>query len=255
MGDAAAAWLRLGDAVIIKGTGKPFKPPLSYSLLQWTVVPFIRFFIRIKPYGIERIPKQGSGIFVANHLSHVDPVVVVSVVRKKLHYLAKDEHFTTRGVSFLMKATGQIKTERESGAADALSRASDILAEGRCLGLFPEGTRSRNKEPPFLATGKTGAARLAASHPEVPVTPMALIGTREFMAPKIHKLPRLWKKIRVNIGYGRSWNQFLEQTNVSEKDIDAIAGMESDEKKAAIAALYRAFTDLIMADIKELGAP
>ena len=58
MGDAAAAWLRLGDAVIIKGTGKPLKPPLSYSLLQWTVVPFIRFFIRIKPYGIERIPKQ-----------------------------------------------------------------------------------------------------------------------------------------------------------------------------------------------------
>ena len=255
MGDAADAWLRLGDAVIIKGTGKPLKPSLSYSILQWTVVPLIRFFIRIKPYGVERIPKHGSGIFVANHLSHVDPVIVVSVVRKKLHYLAKDEHFTTPIVSFLVKATGQIKTERESGAADALARASDILAEGRCLGLFPEGTRSRNKEPPFLAAGKTGVARLAASHPEVPVTPMALIGTREVMAPLIHKLPRLWKKIRVNIGYSRSWNQFLEQTNVSQKDIDAIAGMKGDEKKAAIAAHYRAFTDLIMADIKELGAP
>ena len=82
-----------------------------------------------------------------------------------------------------MRATGQIETFRDTGARDALARAADVLNSGLCLGLFPEGTRSRNNEAPFLQKGKTGVARLSASFPDVPVLPMALIGTREVMKP------------------------------------------------------------------------
>ena len=56
-----------------------------------------------------------------------------------------------------------IETIRSEGGKDALSRAHDVLTSGFALGIFPEGTRSRNERAPFLQKGKTGVARLAAS--------------------------------------------------------------------------------------------
>ena len=255
MKDVVEAWSELGEEVNIQGTNIPLPSTTTYGFMQHTIVPMIRFFLRLKPRGMKRIPRKGSAIFAANHLSHVDPIIVVSTVRRRLHYLAKDEHFTTPGVSLFMKATGQIKTERESGAAGALARASDILSEGRCLGIFPEGTRSKNTEAPFLLKGKTGVARLAAAHPEVPVVPLALIGTREMMAPKVHKIPRLWKKVNINCGHGTSWNEWLEKNDFTGKDIIAIAKMDEEERKEKLAGMFRGFTDELMQDIAALGAP
>ena len=40
------------------------------------------------------------------------------------------------------------------------------------MGIFPEGTRSKKEEPPYLQRGKTGVARLAATFPDVPVHPI-----------------------------------------------------------------------------------
>jgi 1-acyl-sn-glycerol-3-phosphate acyltransferase len=255
MADVVDAWSELGKEVKIQGTKIPLPSTITYGFMQHTIVPVIRFFLRLSPRGMRRIPRKGSAIFAANHLSHVDPVIVVSTVRIKLHYLAKDEHFTTPGVSLFMKATGQIKTVRESGAAGALARASDILAEGRCLGIFPEGTRSKNTEAPFLLKGKTGVARLAAAHPEVPVVPLALIGTREMMAPKVHKIPRLWKKVKVNCGHGTSWNDWLKKNDFSSDDIAALLKMDEAERKSELAGMFRGFTDDLMRDIAALGAP
>ena len=254
MSEVVEAWKGLAADVRIDGTGIPLPSTRTYGFLQRTVVPVLRFFLRIKPTGMERIPRKGAAIFAANHLSHVDPVVVISTIRKKLHYLAKDEHFTTIGVSFIVKATGQIKTERESGASDALARASDILSSGRCLGIFPEGTRSKNTEAPFLLKGKTGVARLAASHPDVPVMPIALVGTREVMAPKIHKIPRPWKKMAINCGECMTWNSWLEG-NVDASKVEEMVGMEDAPRKQELAGLYRRFTDDLMDRIKQLGAP
>ncbi|MDP6010833.1 MAG: lysophospholipid acyltransferase family protein [Candidatus Poseidoniaceae archaeon] len=255
MTDVIKAWSELGDEVKIKGTKAPLPSTATYGFMQHTLVPFFRFFIRLSARGMRRIPRKGSAIFAANHLSHVDPLFIISTIRRKLHYLAKDEHFTTPGISLIMKATGQIKTERESGAGGALARASDILTEGRCLGIFPEGTRSKNTEAPFLLKGKTGVARLAAAHPEVPVIPLALIGTREMMAPKVHKIPRLWKRVKINCGHGTSWNDWLKKNDFSSDDIAALLEMDEAQRKAELAGMFRGFTDDLMRDIAALGAP
>ena len=254
MADIVESWAEMLEDVGIRGTGTPLPTQRIYGFLQWTLVPMLRLFLRIRPRGLERVPAGGT-IIAANHLSHVDPVVIISTLRKKLHYLAKDEHFTTPGVSFVVKATGQIKTERESGAADALARASDILYSGRSLGIFPEGTRSKRTEAPFLLPGKTGVARLAASHPDIPVVPVALVGTREVMAPKIHRIPRFWRRMDLNVGHPMTWNSFLEQSGTSIEELEAIKAMEEHDRKAAVSSLYRDFTDEIMKRIEAEGAP
>ena len=153
-----------------------------------------------------------------------------------------------------MRATGQIETNRETGGAEALSSAAVVLHARRALGIFPEGTRSKRTEAPFLLPGKTGFARLAASYPDVPVVPIGLTGTREFMTPSKHKLPRLWKKVGISYGKPVTWWEWLEK-NSSVSELQALADKEDHEVKAALSSMYRQFTDEFMDRIKGQGAP
>jgi 1-acyl-sn-glycerol-3-phosphate acyltransferase len=157
-----------------------------------------------------------------------------------------------------MKMTGQIETHREAGGDQALSAAADVLSSNNALGIFPEGTRSRRTEKPFLLPGKTGIARLAASYPNSVVIPIAMIGSREMMAPKKHKLPRLWKPIKINFGKGITWIEWLSDPNggnITKEDLSKLKNLDSHEIKSQLATLYRKFTDQIMNSITELGAP
>ena len=87
--------------------------------------------------------------------------MVIMATRRKAHYLAKDGHFVSGPRKWLMNATGQIETHRESGARSALSSAVALLEADKAVGIFPEGTRSKRTESPYLQEGKTGVARLA----------------------------------------------------------------------------------------------
>ncbi len=214
--------------------------------------------MRIKCTGLNYIPSSGPTILAANHLSHVDPVIVIATSRRKVNYLAKDGHFKNFWLRQFMKMTGQIETHREAGGDQALSAAADVLSSNNALGIFPEGTRSRRTEKPFLLPGKTGIARLAASYPNSVVIPIAMIGSREMMTPKKHKLPRLWKPIEINFGKGITWIEWLSDPNggnITKEDLSKFKNMESHEIKSQLATLYRKFTDQIMNSITELGAP
>ncbi len=203
------------------------------------------------------MPRKGAVILAANHTSHLDPISVIAGVRRPTHYLAKDGHFRKFFTAIVMKTTGQIRTHRESGASDALSRATDILDAELAMGIFPEGTRSRRSNPPFLAEGKTGVARLAASFPDVPVHPIAIIGSRDIMAPG-DKILRFWKPFTVTFGESITWNKWLVHPNGGGQDEDTIVSITSlsdAERRDAMRKLYRKFTDQLMGSIKSLGAP
>jgi len=214
--------------------------------------------MRIKATGLNNIPNSGATILAANHLSHVDPVLIIASSRRKAHYLAKDGHFKNFWLRQFMKMTGQIETHREEGGDQALSSAADVLSAKSALGIFPEGTRSKRTESPLLLPGKTGVARLAASYPEAVVIPISLNGTRDMMAPQKHKLPRLWKKIKVDFGKGVTWLEWLGDPNggnTTADDLHSLKNQKEHEIKAKLASLYRKFTDQLMATIQHLGAP
>ena len=226
----------------------------SYGFMRWTLAPLFRMVLRVKIRGMKNIPKKGPTILAANHLSHVDPLVVILASRRRTHYLAKDGHFRNFALRTFMRATGQIETNRETGGADALSSAAVVLHANRALGIFPEGTRSKRTEPPFLLPGKTGIARLAASHPNVPVVPIGLGGTREFMTPNKHKLPRLWRKVKISYGKPLTWWEWLEKKSTAE-ELQALADKDDHEVKSVLSGMYRDFTDEFMERIKGQGAP
>ncbi|MAV59959.1 MAG: hypothetical protein CND89_03085 [Marine Group II euryarchaeote MED-G38] len=245
------------NQVKIQGTGEEFKTPFFYKILVKYIRIIGRSLTRVSYIGIEKIPKKGPMIIVGNHISNIDPIVKIMGIGRPVHYLAKEGHFTKEPNRTIMKLTGQIETFRDNGARDALARASDVLESGLCLGLFPEGTRSRNTSPPFLQNGKTGVARLSASFPDIPVIPMALIGTRDMMKPG-DNIIKIWKKIEVNIDEPITFNQWLIDSNggnMDKNEIYKITKLSDEEREVFMKNIYRKFTNQIMENLKQLGAP
>ncbi|MBT5454786.1 MAG: 1-acyl-sn-glycerol-3-phosphate acyltransferase [Euryarchaeota archaeon] len=230
----------------------------AYSILRLFLAPLLRPMLRWKIRGAGNIPRKGATILAANHLSHVDPIAVIAAARRTTHYLAKDGHFSKPMVRFFMQATGQIETQREKGGNEALASAATVLSSGRALGIFPEGTRSKRTEAPFLLPGKTGVARLAAAYPDARVVPLAIRGSRQFMKPQEHKFPRLWRPMSINAGASVSWHSWLGHEaggNHTLESLKTLSQLEDHEIRSELARLYRDFTDQLMGSLQALGAP
>ena len=160
---------------------KNFNTPV-YTFLRLIFGQLFRSIFPANFTGLNNIPKKGPVIFASNHLSHVDPIFMIAGSRRKLHFLAKHEHFERFVTRFVVSSTGQIKTVREEGGGDALSTASGILDSGRCMGIFPEGTRSRNLQPPFLGKGKTWNSKISSILSQCFNYPCSLSGNKKFYA-------------------------------------------------------------------------
>jgi 1-acyl-sn-glycerol-3-phosphate acyltransferase len=247
----------ISGSVGLKGTGEPFKTPILYKFCEAFVPVLLRSVTNVHFRGLEKIPREGAAIFSGNHLSNLDPFIKIIAAQRPIHYLAKEAHFQRQPHRFVMISTGQIETFRETGAKDALARAVDVLSSGGCLGIFPEGTRSKKPNPPFLQEGKTGVARLAARFPNIPVVPMTIIGSRDFMPPG-SKLPRPWKKVEVIVDDPITFADWAAHSNgggLSNDDVSSIAGLSYEARDAVMRRLYRGFTDQIIGTMKKRGAP
>jgi 1-acyl-sn-glycerol-3-phosphate acyltransferase len=142
---------------------------------------------RLQVEGLEALPATGPVLVVGNHDSHWDSVTVgVSAIRRRqIRALAKAELWDVRGLSPVLNGMGQIPIERGAGDTAALSRAIEELRAGACIGIFPEGTRSKGK----VLRARSGVGRLALEVPEAKLVCVAVEGTTEITS--FPRRPRL----------------------------------------------------------------
>lgn len=153
---------------------------LPYGALRAFLTPFLMLAFRPKVRGLRKVPVKGPVIIASNHLSFSDSIFMPLVVPRKVTFLAKSEYFTSPGPKGLLKkltfmALGQVSVDRAGGRRSeaALLTGLQLLAEGACLGIYPEGTRSPDGR---LYKGRTGIARLAIES-GAPVVPVAMSNT------------------------------------------------------------------------------
>jgi 1-acyl-sn-glycerol-3-phosphate acyltransferase len=146
-----------------------------YRTLELTLAPMLRAVYRPTVTGESHVPRNGAVILAANHQSFVDEFFTPMAARRQVAYLAKAEYFTGTGVRGAAMRTffttlGHVPVERGDArsAAGVIDLGVGVLAEGRALGIFPEGTRSPDGR---LHKFRTGVARLAlrSGAPVVPV--------------------------------------------------------------------------------------
>lgn len=169
---------------------------MVYPIGKKIIPPIIKLWIK-EVNGLQNVPKKGSFIIAANHTSYMDHFmmsILVPYLNRKIHFLAKKEHFE----GFFKRAwhtyTGAIPIDRQKGGKETLKWAIEALEEGKIIGIHPEGTRSLTGK---LQKAKTGVARLALLS-KAPVVPIGLIGTFEIL-PKGKYIPK-FKKAAMNIG-------------------------------------------------------
>jgi 1-acyl-sn-glycerol-3-phosphate acyltransferase len=127
--------------------------------------------------GLENVPSSGGFLVVANHCSNLDPPFLGWAVGHRtgriLHFMAKEEMRTWPVVGFLARNAGVFFVRRGEGDRSAQRIALQLLEGGRLVGVFPEGTRSRDGQ---LGDGRVGAT-LLAMRTGVPVLPVGIAGT------------------------------------------------------------------------------
>lgn len=132
---------------------------------------------RLRVEGLESLPAEGPLLLIGNHDSHWDPVMVGVGARKRrqIRALAKSDLWKIKPLAPILNGMGQVPIVRGAGDKEALSKAVEVLRAGACIGVFPEGTRSRGK----VLRARSGVGRLALEVPEAHVSLVAIEGTSD----------------------------------------------------------------------------
>lgn len=173
--------------------------PVAYRVAKAVMAPVLRRLFRVRVEGLHHLPR-GQMILAANHLSFMDSLFLGMATPSPIAFMAKAEYFDKRRTAWLFRATGQIPLRRGSAAAaeQAMAEARTVLADGGTVGIYPEGTRSRDGK---LHRGKTGPARLAQAS-GAPIVPVGLAGTAAVQAPG-ELLPRPFRIVTIRFGTPR----------------------------------------------------
>jgi 1-acyl-sn-glycerol-3-phosphate acyltransferase len=105
------------------------------------------------------LPATGPAIVVANHVSGLDPFLLISACRRPLRFLIAREEYERPGLHWLFKASGCIPVDRAGRPEKALRQALRALEQGEVIALFPHGKIHLDSDPPLKIKG--GVARLA----------------------------------------------------------------------------------------------
>lgn len=174
---------------------RPLVKRLWYRLTQYTAGAFFLVWFRLRREGHTRVPTEGAAVWVANHQSHLDPVIVGVMCRRQVCYLARDTLFQGL-LGPLIRSYDAIPIDREGSGLAGLRATLKRLKQGDAVLVFPEGTRSADGElgplqPGFLALVRRGKAD---------IVPVGLDGP--FLAmPRGVLLPR---PVRVGLCYGEA---------------------------------------------------
>jgi 1-acyl-sn-glycerol-3-phosphate acyltransferase len=143
-------------------------------LIRFVAFVVTRIVYRFKVRGDEHIPTAGPAILVCNHVSFVDPVLLMAASPRPIRFIMDHEIFKTPVLGWFFRLAKAIPIAPQKVDAQiyeqAFARAKEVLEDGDLLCIFPEGGISRDGE---LAEFKGGVMRLLASNP-VPVVPIAL---------------------------------------------------------------------------------
>jgi 1-acyl-sn-glycerol-3-phosphate acyltransferase len=152
-----------------------------YRVAMWITNAGVRAAgIKMEITGLDRVPEGRSCIFMCNHVSNLDPPVVIPLLPGRSSVLLKKELMNIPILGTAMRMAKFVPVERGSrrdAAQASVEAAGDALHSGLHILVFPEGTRSRDGR---LSIFKKGPFFLA-QQTQAPIVPIAVSGTQDMM--------------------------------------------------------------------------
>jgi 1-acyl-sn-glycerol-3-phosphate acyltransferase len=133
--------------------------------------------VKVQVIGADRLNWRRTCIFMCNHVSNLDPPIVIPVMLRRTSVLVKKELFRVPILGWGMRLTNLVPVDRRNreAAIASLHSAAEVLRSGVNMTIWPEGTRSPDgrllafKKGPFYLATESG----------VSIVPITLAGTHE----------------------------------------------------------------------------
>ena len=199
--------------------------PKEYNKLreicQWIACnliygPYYRLAFGLTVEGKENVPKDGFLIIASNHVSAIDPFLVIHAVRRSAAYMAKIELFEKKVSRFLLDIMGAFAVNREKLSVSTIKTALGLKQTKWCLGIFPQGTRERDGNMDNVNKGFASFAKTL----KCDILPVAITGASK----NVRKIFR--SKMKIVIGKPIPYNNNVEEMvkKWSEKIIELSGG-------------------------------
>ncbi|GMR08088.1 MAG: hypothetical protein BMS9Abin26_1093 [Gammaproteobacteria bacterium] len=121
------------------------------------------------------LPETGCALVACNHISGLDPFLLVAANKRKLHFLIAREEYERFGLTWLFRAAGCIPVDRGGKPEVAFRDAKRVLEQGGVVAIFPHGKIHLDSDPPLKL--KAGVVKLA-QYAGCPIYPFYLQGVR-----------------------------------------------------------------------------
>ena len=192
-----------------------------YNVFRPLAKGFISLRFCVTSFGEENIPEKGAFILAANHISALDPVMIISHCPRTLHFMAKDELFKNPVFASFLKKMNVFPVKRQTSDKRALEFAKRIISSGWVLGIFPEGSRIKDAIP---KRAKNGVSYLAAKT-KADVLPVSIYKAPGEKKLRPHITIRFGKIIKNSeLGFSEEYSQQKIRES-SEKIMSAITAL------------------------------
>lgn len=150
------------------------KSSAVYGRLHRLLARFVLRLFRVRVHFIEREPADTPYLLCCNHISAADPVLLAAATHyQQPHFMAKKELFKIPLLAGLIRMLGAFPVDR-TGDVGAIKTSVSLLESGKCVGMFPQGTRCKGKAPRESADHVKGGAGLLICKTGVTVLPACL---------------------------------------------------------------------------------
>ena len=190
-----------------------------YFIGRCILIPIYKLMFFYKVNGKKNVPQEGAYIICSNHLSNFDPVLLGVTQKRQIYYMAKEELFHNRFLASLIRTLGAFPVTRGAGDGKAINEADNVVRDGKLLGIFIEGTRSKTGE--FLRP-KAGAA-IVAHQMNVPVIPVCI-------TPKNKKV-KVFRKVTISWGNPMTPQELGLENGIGEEYRNASRRIMSEIQK------------------------
>ena len=190
----------------------------AFEIVRLLTFPARRVLVRLHVENPDNLPLEGPVIVAANHVSFFDSVLLMFALPRPVSVLGKAEYTDRRLTNWLFCGAGMIPIRRASPGdlVRAFEEVGDVLNRGEVVGVFPEGTRSRDG---LLHRGHSGAAHLAIIT-GAPLVPVGIIGTDNVL-PTGARMVRPFRQVTINVGepIAPEARGFTKSTNRARREL------------------------------------